>query len=156
MSAYLYRIEDIDRLLEAKESVLRLNRHFGPPRDYPHAMLETVRKQLPVTRAVYKLDGFRQPPRLPATSGLDQPSALVLRIATYGASFIDLTGIPDERLLANGQVYFGIDDAATGASQHSPNLAIAFDDIDAWVGNRWRKLTHGLIEGLAGRGCRAT
>lgn len=141
MSGHLFRIEEIDRLIGPKEPVLRLSRHFGPPRDYPHAMLETVRKQLPVTRAVYTLEGFRQPPRLPTNTGLERAQAIVLRIPTDSASFLELTGLPDERLRTSGQIYFGIDDAVAGNTQFSPNLGIPFADIQAWVGNRWRPLT---------------
>ena len=56
MAAYVYRAEKLARLLKAKEPVLRLERQFGPPNDYPQKMLETVRKQLPASRAVYRLD----------------------------------------------------------------------------------------------------
>jgi len=52
-----------------------------------------------------------------------------------------VTGLPDERLRTQGQIYFGIDDAVTGTSQFSPNLGIPFVDIEAWVANRWRFLT---------------
>jgi hypothetical protein len=146
----IYRIEDIQRLLESSESVLRLVRHFGPPRDHPHPILETVRKQLPIGRAVYKLEGFRQAPRLPASSGLVGEQAVVLRIATDRASFLALTGLPAEDSIAGRQVYFGVDAAPSGTSQHSPHLGIPFDDIDAWLGNRWHKLTRGLLVGLPG------
>lgn len=141
MSGNLFRIEEIDRLIDLEEPVLRLSRHFGPPRDYPHAVLERVRKQLPVTRAVYTLEGFREPPPLPIAGGAQCARAIVLRISTDSVSFLDLTGLPDERLRVQGQIYFGIDNAVTGTSQLSPNLGIPFSDIQVWLEHRWCPLT---------------
>ena len=56
MKGYVYRTETLARMLKANEPLLRLERQFGPPHDYPQKMLEKVRKQLPANRAVYRLE----------------------------------------------------------------------------------------------------
>ena len=120
MAGYVYRAEKLARLLKAKEPVLRLERQFGPPNDYPQKMLETVRKQLPASRAVYRLECQT---RAPKPNGAD---TVLLRIPARNALFAEVTRIADERNLASGVIYFGVDDAVNPTNRLSPNLSIPY------------------------------
>lgn len=143
MSSYVYRIEKLARLLKTKEPQLRLERQFGPPLDYPQKMLETVRKQLPASRAVYRLECQT---RAPQPNGTD---TVLLRIPARNALFAEVTRIPDERNLASGVVYFGVDDAVSPTNRLSPHLAIPFEKVDVQVGGRWLPLTRETLAGLS-------
>lgn len=140
MTSYVYRAEKRSRLLRAKDQVLRLERQFGPPLDYPQKMLETVRKQLPASRAVYRLECQT---RAPQPNGAD---TVVLRIPARNALFAEVTRIADERNLASGVIYFGVDDAVNSTNRLSPNLAIPFGKIDVLVGDKWLPLPAALLE----------
>jgi hypothetical protein len=135
MASYVYRAEPLARLLKARDQVLRLERQFGPPHDYPQKMLETVRKQLPASRAVYRLECQT---RAPKPNG---GASVILRIPARNALFAEVTRIPDERNLASGVIYFGVDDAVNPTNRLSPNLAIPFEKVDVQVGDRWLPLT---------------
>lgn len=143
MSGYVYRVERLARLLKAKEPMLRLERQFGPPLDYPQKMLETVRKQLPASRAVYRLECLT---RAPQPDGAD---SVVLRIPARNALFAEVTRIPDERNLASGVIYFGVDEAVSPTNRLSPNLAIPFGKIDVRVGDQWLPLSPATLARLA-------
>lgn len=143
MASYVYRAEKLTRLLKANEQVLRLERHFGPPLDYPQKMLETVRKQLPASRAVYRLECLT---RAPLTSGAE---SVVLRIPARNALFAEVTRVPDERNPETGVLYFGVDDAVDPTNRMSPNLFIPFEKIDIQVGDGWLPLSKGSLEKLA-------
>lgn len=144
MASYVYRAEKLARLLKAREPVLRLERHFGPPHDYPQKMLETVRKQLPANRAVYRLECQT---RAPQPNGA---ATVVLRIPARNELFAEVTRIPDERNLASGVIYFGVDDAVTPTNRLSPNLAIPFGKVDVRVGDAWLPLTPETLARLSG------
>lgn len=143
MTNYVYRAEKLARLLKAKERVLRLERQFGPPHDYPQKMLETVRKQLPASRAVYRLECQT---RVPQTNGA---ASVVLRIPERNALFAEVTRIPDERNLASGVIYFGVDDAVNPTNRMSPNLAIPFEKVDVQIGGTWLPLTPATLAKLS-------
>ena len=143
MAGYVYRAETLARLLKAKEPVLRLERQFGPPHDYPQKMLETVRKQLPASRAVYRLECQT---RAPKPNGAE---TVVLRIPARNALFAEVTRIADERNLASGVIYFGVDDAVNPTNRLSPNLAIPFEKIDVQVGGNWMPLTAAILNQLS-------
>lgn len=143
MASYVYRTEKLARLLKAKEQVLRLDRQFGPPLDYPQKMLETVRKQLPASRAVYRLECQTRTPKPVAED------AVLLRIPARNALFAEVTRIPDERNLASGVIYFGVDDAVSPTNRLSPNLAIPFEKVDVQVGDQWLPLTRETLSRLS-------
>lgn len=143
MAIYVYRSEQVARLLKTKDRVLRLERQFGPPLDYPQKMLETVRKQLPASRAVYRLECLTRAPQL---NGAD---SVVLRIPARNALFAEVTRIPDERNLSSGVVYFGVDDAVNPTNRLSPNLAIPFEKIDVQMGAMWLSLSSATLSLLA-------
>lgn len=143
MSGYVYRVERLARLLKAKEPMLRLERQFGPPLDYPQKMLETVRKQLPASRAVYRLECQTRTPKPVAED------AVLLRIPARNALFAEVTRIPDERNLASGVIYFGVDDAVSPTNRLSPNLAIPFEKVDVQVGDQWLPLTRETLSRLS-------
>lgn len=143
MASYVYRAEKLTRLLKANERVLRLERHFGPPLDYPQKMLETVRKQLPASRAVYRLECRT---RAPLTSGAE---SVVLRIPARNALFAEVTRVQDERDPEAGVIYFGVDDAVDQTNRLSPNLFIPFEKIDVQVGDQWLPLSERNLEKLA-------
>jgi hypothetical protein len=140
MAGYVYRSETLSRLLKSKEPVLRLERQFGPPHDYPQKMLETVRKQLPASRAVYRLECQT---RAPQRNGAD---SVVLRIPARNALFAEVTRIVDERNQSSGVVYFGVDDAVSPTNRLSPNLAIPYEKIDVLFGDKWLPLTAALLD----------
>ncbi|MDT3735277.1 MAG: hypothetical protein ROZ00_03515 [Denitratisoma sp.] len=140
MAGYVYRAETLSRLLKSKEPVLRLERQFGPPHDYPQKMLETVRKQLPASRAVYRLECQT---RVPQPNGAD---TVILRIPARNALFAEVTRIVDERNQSSGVVYFGVDDAVSPTNRLSPNLAIPFEKIDVLVGDKWLPATSVLLD----------
>jgi len=140
MAGYVYRVETRSRLLKSKEPVLRLERQFGPPHDYPQKMLETVRKQLPASRAVYRLECQT---RAPQPNGAD---TVILRIPARNALFAEVTRIVDERNQSSGVVYFGVDDAVSPTNRLSPNLAIPFGKIDVLVGDKWLPATSVLLD----------
>ncbi|PWB40922.1 MAG: hypothetical protein C3F19_07945 [Rhodocyclales bacterium] len=140
MAGYVYRSETLSRLLKSKEPVLRLERQFGPPHDYPQKMLETVRKQLPASRAVYRLECQT---RVPQRNGAD---SVVLRIPARNALFAEVTRIVDERNQSSGVVYFGVDDAVSPTNRLSPNLAIPYEKIDVLFGDKWLPLTVALLD----------
>lgn len=140
MAGYVYRSETLSRLLKSKEPVLRLERQFGPPHDYPQKMLETVRKQLPASRAVYRLECQT---RAPQPDGAD---SVVLRIPARNALFAEVTRIVDERNQSSGVVYFGVDDAVSPTNRLSPNLAIPYEKIDVLFGDKWLPLTTALLD----------
>ncbi|CAG0941341.1 MAG: hypothetical protein EFKGCFLK_01362 [Rhodocyclaceae bacterium] len=142
MKNYVYRTESLARLLKAKEPFLRLERQFGPPFDYPQKMLETVRKQLPASRAVYRLECQT---RAPQPNGAD---IVVLRIPARNALFAEVTRIADERNLASGVIYFGVDDAVSPTNRVSPRLAIPFEKVDVQVDGRWLPLTREILASL--------
>ncbi len=135
MTSYVYRVEKLARLLKAKERVLRLERLFGPPHDYPQKMLETVRKQLPANRAVYRLECQTRAPKL------NGDASVVVRIPERNALFAEVTRVPDERNLSSGVIYFGVDDALNPTNRLSPNLAIPFEKMDVQIGGEWLPLT---------------
>lgn len=143
MMNYVYRAEKLDRLLKAKGQALRLERQFGPPHDYPQKMLETVRKQLPASRAVYRLECQT---RVPAANG---ENTVIVRIPERNALFAEVTRIPDERNLASGVIYFGVDDAVNPTNRLSPNLAIPFEKIDVQVGGNWMPLSAAILNQLS-------
>ena len=143
MMNYVYRAEKLDRLLKANGQALRLERQFGPPHDYPQKMLETVRKQLPASRAVYRLECQT---RAPQANGA---ASVVLRIPERNALFAEVTRIPDERNLASGVIYFGVDDAVNPTNKLSPNLAIPFEKVDVQVGGVWTPLTPATLAKLS-------
>lgn len=143
---YVYRTEKIARLLGLNETVLRLERQFGPPHDYPHKMVETVRKQLPTSRAVYKLECLVRPPH---GDVLRAAGAIVLRIPVRNALFAELTRVDDERAPSTGVVYFGVDDGVTQTNRLSPNLYVPFEKVDVRVGDRWLTLTPRLLVAMA-------
>lgn len=140
MAGYVYRSETLSRLLKSKEPVLRLERQFGPPHDYPQKMLETVRKQLPASRAVYRLECLTRAPRP------DGADSVVLRIPARNALFAEVTRIVDERNQSSGVVYFGVDDAVSPTNRLSPNLAIPYEKIDVLFGDKWLPLTAALLD----------
>ncbi len=142
MTNYVYRAEKLDRLRKAEERVLRLERQFGPPHDYPQKMLETVRKQLPANRAVYRLECQT---RVPAANG---ENTVIVRIPERNALFAEVTRIPDERNLASGVIYFGVDDAVSQTNKLSPNLAIPYEKVDVQVGGAWLPLTPATLAKL--------
>jgi hypothetical protein len=143
MASYVYRAEKVARLLKTKDKVLRLERLFGPPLDYPQKMLETVRKQLPASRAVYRLECQT---RAPQPNGA---SMVVLRIPARNALFAEVTRIPDERNQSSGVIYFGVDDAVSPTNRLSPNLAIPFEKVDVQVGDQWLPLTAETLSKLS-------
>lgn len=143
MAGYVYRAEKLARLLKAKEPLLRLERQFGPPLDYPQKMLEKVRKQLPASRAVYRLECQT---RAPQPNGA---ASVVLRIPARNALFAEVTRIPDERNAASGVIYFGVDDAVNPTNRLSPNLAIPFEKVDVQLGDLWLPLTPATLAKLS-------
>jgi hypothetical protein len=144
MASYVYRAEKVARLLKVKDKVLRLERQFGPPLDYPQKMLEAVRKQLPASRAVYRLECQTRAPQPEGSA------SVVLRIPARNALFAEVTRIPDERNMASGVIYFGVDDAVTPTNRLSPNLAIPFEKVDVQVGDQWLPLTAATLAKLSG------
>lgn len=142
MPDYVYRAESLARLLKAKEPLLRLDRHFGPPHDYPQKLLETVRKQLPANRAVYRLECQT---RMPRQNGAD---TVLLRIPVRNAFFAEVTRIPDERNQSSGVVYFGVDDAVSPTNRISPRLGIPYEKVDVKVGSVWLPLSKDVVERL--------
>lgn len=149
MAGYVYRLERLMRLLRSEDRVLRLVRHFGPPHDYPQTMLESVRKQLPTTRAVYRLECQSKPPRAQTRRESPILTSVVLRIPERNALFAEVTRLPDERAPDTGLIYFGIDDALTPTNRLSPNLYIPFEKIDVQVGDRWLPLRHSTLAALS-------
>ena len=149
MTAYVYRIERFSRLLDSQEKVLRLVRQFGPPRDYPHAMLENLRKQLPPAKAVYRLECLCKQPRDPARKESPMLTSVVLRIPERNALFAEVTRLPDERSPDSGLIYFGVDDAVSPTNRLSPNLFIPFAKIDALIGEKWLPLSHNALEAFS-------
>jgi hypothetical protein len=143
MSNYVYRTESLARLQKAKEPLLRLDRHFGPPHDYPQKLLETVRKQLPANRAVYRLECLT---RMPKPNGAD---TVLLRIPARNALFAEVTRVPDERNQSSGVVYFGVDDAVSPTNRMSPHLGIPFGKVDVKVGSVWLPLSTDVLGRLA-------
>jgi hypothetical protein len=143
MPDYVYRAESLARLLKAKEPLLRLERHFGPPHDYPQKLLETVRKQLPANRAVYRLECLT---RMPRQNGAD---TVLLRIPVRNAFFAEVTRVPDERNQSSGVVYFGVDDAVSPTNRTSPHLGIPYEKVDVKVGSVWLPLSDHILESLA-------
>ena len=143
MAGYVYRAEKLARLLKAKEPVLRLERQFGPPHDYPQKMLETVRKQLPASRAVYRLECQT---RAPKPNG---GASVILRIPARNALFAEVTRIADERNLASGVIYFGVDDAVNPTNRLSPNLTIPYEKVDVRLGDLWLPLTPATLAKLS-------
>ena len=143
MAGYVYRAEKLERLLKAREPLLRLERHFGPPHDYPQKMLETVRKQLPASRAVYRLECQT---RAPQPNGAE---TVLLRIPARNALFAEVTRIADERNLASGVIYFGVDDAVNPTNRLSPNLAIPYEKVDVRLGDLWLPLTPATLAKLS-------
>ena len=143
MTNYVYRAEKLDRLRKVEERLLRLERQFGPPHDYPQKMLETVRKQLPASRAVYRLECQT---RVPAANG---ENTVIVRIPERNALFAEVTRIPDERNLASGVIYFGVDDAVSQTNRLSPNLAIPYEKVDVQVGGVWLPLTPATLAKLS-------
>jgi hypothetical protein len=103
-------------------------------------MLETVRKQLPASRAVYRLECQT---RAPQPNGAD---TVILRIPARNALFAEVTRIVDERNQSSGVVYFGVDDAVSPTNRLSPNLAIPFEKIDVLVGDKWLPATSVLLD----------
>lgn len=149
MAGYVYCVERLARLLKSEDKVLRLVRQFGPPYDYPHAMLETVRKQLPTTRAVYRLECLGKPPRAQTRKESPNLTSVVLRIPERNALFAEVTRLPDERAPDTGVIYFGVDDAVSPTNRLSPNLYIPFEKIDVQVGERWLPLKHSILAALS-------
>lgn len=149
MAGYVYRVERLARLLKSPDRVLRLVRQFGPPHDYPQTMLETVRKQLPTTRAVYRLECLARPPSPHA--GKESPilTSVVLRIPERNSLFAEVTRLPDERSPEASLVYFGVDDAVSPTNRLSPNLYIPFEKIDVQVGEQWLPLKHSTLAELS-------
>lgn len=143
MKGYVYRTEALARLMKANEPLLRLERQFGPPHDYPQKMLEKVRKQLPASRAVYRLECQTRAPKP------DDAATVVLRIPERNALFAEVTRVPDERNLSSGVIYFGVDDAVNPTNRLSPNLAIPFEKIDVQVGGNWMPLTAAILNQLS-------
>lgn len=143
MASYVYRAEKIGLLLKAKDKVLRLERHFGPPHDFPQKMLETVRKQLPASRAVYRLECQTLAPRP------NGATSVLLRIPARNELFAEVTRIPDERDPGTGVIYFGVDEAVAPTNRLSPNLAIPFEKLDVRVGDRWLPLTAATLAKLS-------
>lgn len=149
MASYVYRVERLSRLLKSKEKVLRLVRQFGPPHDFPQSMLETVRKQLPTTKAVYRLECIKTPPHIQSRQESSILSSVLLRIPERNALFAEVTRLPDERIPASGVIYFGVDDSVSPTNRLSPNLYIPFEKIDVQVGDKWLPLSDRSIEKLA-------
>lgn len=149
MSGYIYRVERLSRLLKSGEKVLRLVRQFGPPHDYPQPMLETVRKQLPTSQAVYRLECVKKPPHLQSQGDGPILKSVLLRIPERNALFAEVTRLPDARIPANGVVYFGVDEAISPTNRLSPNLYIPFEKIDVQVGDEWLPLSEDALERLA-------
>ena len=106
-------------------------------------MLEKVRKQLPASRAVYRLECQTRAPRP------DDAATVVLRIPERNALFAEVTRVPDERNLSSGVIYFGVDDAVDPTNRLSPNLAIPFEKIDVQVGGNWMPLTAAILNQLS-------
>lgn len=129
--------------MKVKEPLLRLERHFGPPHDYPQKLLETVRKQLPANRAVYRLECLT---RMPKQSGAD---TVLLRIPARNALFAEVTRVPDERNQSSGVIYFGVDDAVSPTNRMSPRLGIPFEKVDVKVGSVWLPVSRDVLERLA-------
>lgn len=140
---YVYRVEKIAQLQGIRDAVLRMGRHFGPPHDYPHAMLETVRKQLPTSKAVYKLGCLNKPP-FAVPEG-----CAVLRIPQRNVLFVEITRVADERAPEESGIYFGVDAAVDATNRLSPNLYIPFKKLDILVGGNWVGLTQHTLAALA-------
>lgn len=149
MSGYVYRVERLSRLLKSEEKVLRLVRQFGPPNDYPQPMLETVRKQLPVSQAVYRLECVKMPPHLQRQKESPILKSVLLRIPERNALFAEVTRLADARIPANGVVYFGVDEAISPTNRLSPNLFIPYEKIDVQVGDEWLPLSEDALQRLA-------
>ena len=149
MAGYVYCVERLARLLKSEDKVLRLVRQFGPPHDYPPAMLETVRKQLPTTRAVYRLECMVNPSRSQTRKESPILTSVVLRIPERNALFAEVTRLPDERAPDASLIYFGVDDAVSPTNRLSPNLYIPFAKIDVQVGEQWLPLKHSTLAALS-------
>ena len=65
------------------------------------------------------------------------------------ALFAEVTRIADERNLASGVVYFGVDDAVNSTNRMSPNLAIPFEKVDVQLGDLWLPLTPATLAKLS-------
>ena len=74
---------------------------------------------------------------------------MLLRIPARNALFAEVTRIPDERNLASGVIYFGVDDAVSPTNRLSPNLAIPFEKVDVQVGGQWLPLTRETLSRLS-------
>ena len=143
--AYVYRVESIERLRKMSVPLLHLERQFGPPIDYPHALLEKVRKQLPVSRAVYKLECRRRP----LLNELEHGRKVLLRIPERNQLFAEVTRVEDARAPADGVVYFGVDDAVGPTNRLSPNLYIPFSKVSVLVAGGWMPLSVPVIAALS-------
>jgi hypothetical protein len=149
MSSYVYRVERLSRLLKSEEKVLRLVKQFGPPHDFPQPMLETVRKQLPASQAVYRLECVKKPPHLQPQTESSILKSVLLRIPERNALFAEVTRLPDARIPANGVIYFGVDEAISPTNRLSPNLYIPFEKIDVQVDGKWLPLGEESLQRLA-------
>lgn len=143
--AYVYRLERIARLRALTAPLLHFERQFGPPADYPHAVLERVRKQLPSSRAVYKLECRRRPP----LAELERGNRVLLRIPERTELFAELMRVDDERSPSDGVVYFGVDDAVGPTNRQGPSLYLPFSKVSVLVAGNWMPLSFSVIAALA-------
>ncbi len=143
--AYVYKPERIGRLLAQRDPALRFDRYFGPPADYPHPVLETVRRQLPTSRAVYRFECWSRP----LSADLTRAGTVLLRIPQRNELFAGMTRVPDERLPLQRAVYFGVDHAASQTDRQSANLFLPYGKVDVLVAGRWMPLSHSVIVALA-------
>jgi hypothetical protein len=142
---YVYLLESVERLRRLSGPLLPFVRHFGPPTDHPHPMLETVRKQLPVSRVVYKLECLRRP----SLAALENGNRVLLRIPVRNEVFAELTRVEDGRSPENGVVYFGVDDAVSPTNRQSPNLYLPSSKVGVLVAGGWMPLSFPVIAALA-------
>lgn len=143
MSDYVYRAEKRAALLKTRDAQLRFERLFGPPHDYPQKLLETVRKQLSAQRAVYRFECQTRAPKV------ESEDYVLIRVPTRNALFAEVTRVTDERNVASGVIYFGVDDALGPTNRFSQKLAIPFDKIDAQIDGEWKQLTSKTLARLA-------
>lgn len=150
--AYVYKPEQLERLLSQRDGVLHFERYFGPPADYPHPVLETVRRQLPTSRAVYRFECWCRP----LSADLARGGTVLLRIPQRNELFAGMTRVPDERLPLQRVIYFGVDLAASQTGRQSANLVLPYGKVDVLVAGRWMPLSHSVIVALADiDGCEA-
>jgi hypothetical protein len=112
-------------------------------------MLETERKQLPTSQAVYRLECVKKPPRLQSHDDGPILKSVLLRIPERNALFAEVTRLADARIPANGVVYFGVDEAISPTNRLSPNLYIPYEKIDVRVGDEWLPLSEDALQRLA-------